>query len=69
MSLYVSFWKEQPDLKMHRTERVLKGLDLLDHYTEVSLEAYWGELITEARAASEENEKTGKTETSETGGT
>ena len=72
MSLYVSFWKEQLEslrqqhAEMHRTERVLKGLDLLDHFTELSLEAYWDELVAEARAASEENKKTGNTETSET---
>ena len=70
MSLYVSFWKELfpcTNIKMHRTERVLKGLDLLDHYTELSLDAYWKELVAEARFVNEENKKTGNTETSETG--
>lgn len=44
-----------------------KGIDLLDVYTAVSLESYWKEKVNEAKAASKELNKTGKTETSETG--
>ena len=68
MPLFISFWEERPDLKMLALSK-LSDLHLLDYYTKLSLDAYWKKLVAEARFVNEENKKTGKTETSETGGT